>query len=556
MMLFFYIILLSLIPLLAVVYVHYRRKQRRKQAEEALWANWSKAKNGQHFNFTLIEKYFKNKVRDGVNSFQVITEKVSQDLYLNEVFEFVDRTVSKVGQQFLYYKLRVVYNDIEKLQRFDRLVEFFQQNEAQRRQCQLVLRALEKGESYYLEELIHGKPIQSPKWYPLVYVLSLSVLALSILAFTFPVLLLFLLPLFVANILIHYWNKENINHYLIALEEFGKAYGVGEKLSKIEAVRLHFPDTTFLHQLASLKSKMRWVSLNNKFEDDSTAIFYSLFELLKITFNLEILFFFALIRDVDKNREFLDELFQYIGEVDAAISTASFRSGSPVFCKPSFCEPKRLQIESLMHPLLDDCVPNDLQLSNKSLLLTGSNMAGKTTFIRSVGINLLLAQTLYTCTASNFTIPFSKIFTSIKITDDLLSEKSYYFEEVITIKTFLDSSHSSEPSVFILDEIFKGTNTVERISGGKAILSYLTKSNHFVFVSTHDIELTELLESQFDLYHFSESVQDAQLVFDHKLKPGQLKTRNAIKILKMSDYPMEIIDEANRIVTKMEDIYS
>ena len=551
---FVYIILLLFILILGVFYIRHQHLKKIKKAENELFAKWSRTKEGQYFNFPLIKRYFKNKISHGLDSFQVIPDKVSEDLYLDEVFEFVDTTVSKVGQQFLYYKLRVVSNDVEKLQHFDHLVENFLQNEEQRKQCQLTLRMLEKGESFYLEELIHGEPIQPPKWYPLVYVLSFSVLALTILTFAFPVLLFFLLPLFVANILIHYWNKENINYYIIALGEFGKAYSLGEKLSNVEFVKSQFPDTSFLQRLVPLKKKMRWVSLNSKFEDDTTAVLYSLFELLKITFNLEILFFFALIKDVEKNRASLDGLFQFIGEVDAAISIASYRSGLQLYCKPVFCEPKQLRVDGVTHPLIANCVPNDLQLSKRSLLLTGSNMSGKTTFVRSIGINMLLAQTIYTCTASTFVAPFSRIYTSIKISDDLLTEKSYYFEEVTTIKAFIDRSRNSEPAMFILDEIFKGTNTVERISGGKAILSYLSKSNHFVFVSTHDVELTEMLENQFDLYHFSESIHDAQLVFDHKLKRGPLRTRNAIKILQMSDYPSEIIEEANRIVNKIENI--
>ena len=223
------------------------------------------------------------------------------------------------------------------------------------------------------------------------------------------------------------------------------------------------------------------------------------------------------------------------------------------YCKPTFGPPKRLTVAHLKHPLLTHCVPNDLQLHGQSLLLTGSNMSGKTTFIRSVAINTLLAQTIYTCTASRFEAPFSNIYTSINLSDDLLSEKSYYLEEVITLKGFVERSRGSEPAIFVMDEIFKGTNTVERISAGKAVLSFLTKGNHLVLVSTHDIELTDLLKSQFALHHFSESVQQSQLVFDHKIKPGPLTTRNAIKILEMNHYPKEILEEANHLVDLLEE---
>lgn len=198
-----------------------------------------------------------------------------------------------------------------------------------------------------------------------------------------------------------------------------------------------------------------------------------------------------------------------------------------------------------MHPLIDNCVTNDLTLEGNSLLLTGSNMSGKTTFIRNVAINSILAQTLNICFAEEYSAPFFKLYSSIRIEDDLLDDTSYYLAEVLTIKELIEASQQESPCLFVLDEIFKGTNTVERISGGKAILSYLNKGNNMVLVSTHDIELTEILSKEkYKLYHFSEQIDNDELIFDYKLKDGELKTRNAIKILELHDYPSEIIMDA------------
>lgn len=227
-----------------------------------------------------------------------------------------------------------------------------------------------------------------------------------------------------------------------------------------------------------------------------------------------------------------------------ALSVASLRAGLPEFCKPEFGESKQFRFQELKHPLVKNCVPNELVLAQKSLLLTGSNMSGKTTFIRSLGLNLLLGQTLYTCAAAKFQAPFSRLYSSIKVADDLLQAKSYYLEEVSLIKEFMEAAANPEPALFILDEIFKGTNTVERIAAGKAVLSYLAQGNHTVLVSTHDVELTQLLSSQFELYHFTETVSNTDLVFDHKLKPGPLTTRNAIKILEINHFPEAVISDA------------
>jgi len=115
---------------------------------------------------------------------------------------------------------------------------------------------------------------------------------------------------------------------------------------------------------------------------------------------------------------------------------------------------------------------------------------------------------------------------------------------VLTIKEMVDNSFSAVPNLFLLDEIFKGTNTIERISAGKAVLSALTKAGNIVFVSTHDIELADLLKDEYELYHFSEKVNHNTVDFDYKLKDGKLKNRNAIRILQINDYPESIIEEA------------
>ena len=174
-------------------------------------------------------------------------------------------------------------------------------------------------------------------------------------------------------------------------------------------------------------------------------------------------------------------------------------------------------------------------------------MSGKTTFIRAIGINAISAMTINTCFASRFKLPVLKLFTAIRISDDLMNDKSYYFEEVLTIKNMIEKSQTNDSNLFLLDQIFKGTNTIERISAGKAVLSFLTRNSNVVFVSTHDIELTDMLNEEYDLYHFSEQVDNKTVDFDFKLKPGKLKNRNAIRILKINDYPDQIITEALEI---------
>lgn len=181
-------------------------------------------------------------------------------------------------------------------------------------------------------------------------------------------------------------------------------------------------------------------------------------------------------------------------------------------------------------------------------------MSGKTSFIRTIGISAITGLTINTCFAGQFSMPRMRIYSAIRISDDLMNDKSYYFEEVLTIKEMIDKSGNGKPNLFLLDEIFKGTNTVERISAGKAVLSFMAMAENIVFVSTHDIELADLLKDEYVLYHFSEKVDHKTVDFDYKLKEGKLKNRNAIRILQINDYPDDIINEAIEISKELDRI--
>ena len=178
-------------------------------------------------------------------------------------------------------------------------------------------------------------------------------------------------------------------------------------------------------------------------------------------------------------------------------------------------------------------------------------MSGKTTFIRTIGINAILAQTINTVCARRFALPPLKIFSAINMSDNLMEDTSYYYQEVKTIKEMIAESESREQNLFLLDEIFKGTNTVERVASGKSVLSYLNRGDNIVFVSSHDLELTDLLSSGFENYHFTESIENDQLKFDYKLKPGKLIHTNAIRILELNDYPEEITGDAKELAEKI-----
>jgi DNA mismatch repair ATPase MutS len=138
----------------------------------------------------------------------------------------------------------------------------------------------------------------------------------------------------------------------------------------------------------------------------------------------------------------------------------------------------------------------------------------------------------------------TNLFSVIRIQDDLTSASSYFFREVAEIKNIIDSTAKNEHAIILLDELFKGTNTIERIASAKAVLSFLAKKNCQIFASTHDLELTTLLKDEFELAFFSENIVENNIQFDYKLKLGVPKNGNAIKILELNGFPTEIVEEA------------
>ena len=144
------------------------------------------------------------------------------------------------------------------------------------------------------------------------------------------------------------------------------------------------------------------------------------------------------------------------------------------------------------------------------------------------------------------------IHAALMLSDSLSDGKSFYMKEVESIRDMLSYSQSEHTNLFLLDEIFKGTNTTERIAAAKAVLSFLNTSRNIVVVSTHDTELGTFLANEYDLYHFCETISEGMLSFDYKLKSGNLYQRNAIRILEINDYPASLIEDAYSVIRQIE----
>ncbi len=493
----------------------------------------------------MIADYFTKRQKDERD---ILTERVCNDLDFNSFFETIDYTTSKPGQQYLYNQLRSYSASQPDFAIQEDILKRFGENQSLFERVSAKLGKLNKYEAYYINQLFQDKLVEKPSWYWLVPVLSFASVALSVLAFFNLKFLSILIGVVVLNLVVHYWNKKNVMQYISAIPQLFLLCITAKELSKEQLAGM--PDVSKeLQTILKLKGYFRFFKVENGLGSDASLAFWGLFELIKITFLIEPILFFKTIEKINLYREQVHRIYSFVGQMDVFVSVYKLRQEAPYYCKPEIIDSNQLQVEAIYHPLVENCVSNDLHLNNCSALITGSNMSGKTSLIRAVGLNALAAYTLNTCFARKMGLPKLKLLSAIRISDDLLNSKSYYFEEVLTIRHMLEES-DQQPCLLLIDELFKGTNTTERIAIAKSTLSYMARNNSMVLVATHDIELAELLKGEFKLFHFCEKVNDKHIDFDYIIKKGPLKHTNAIKILEANGYPLEVLHAANKLVDR------
>lgn len=201
----------------------------------------------------------------------------------------------------------------------------------------------------------------------------------------------------------------------------------------------------------------------------------------------------------------------------------------------------------MTHPLLDHAVPNNLNTA-RSLLITGSNASGKSTFLKTTALCALLAQSICTCPAACWRASAFRIYSSMALDDSLETGESYYIVETRSLKRILDAAREkSEPPILcVVDEVLRGTNTVERIAASCEVLGALADRSVLCLAATHDIELCDLLEERYTLAHFEEKMGEHTMLFDYRLRPGRAVSRNAINLLQLMGFDEAVVAGAHR----------
>jgi len=241
-----------------------------------------------------------------------------------------------------------------------------------------------------------------------------------------------------------------------------------------------------------------------------------------------------------QNQTLVPKWFNAIAEIEVVNTFATLSFNHPEWCYPAIADEHfTLKAEDVGHPLIPEQqrVNNSFGIEGGARvdLITGSNMAGKSTFLRSLGINMILAYAGAPVCAKNFTVSISKLISSMRITDNLAENTSTFYAELKKLKSIIDEVNKHENLFILLDEILRGTNSLDRHTGSAALIKQLIKENAVALIATHDVELAKLekdFPSNISNYHFDVQVAGEELYFDYKLKEGICTSLNASLLMK------------------------
>jgi len=482
------------------------------------------------------------------------------DLNLDEVFAAIDRTQSTLGQHALYHRLRAAPL-APHLAAFEALVHRMTADAAARERAQVALACLQDPHGYDVWWLGRAGAVERHSWHVVFPFLTAAAVVLAVLAPVWSAAVTPLVAMLVINVAVRYVTHSRIEAITRSFRQCAPLIATAESLRFIggdDIEPIVSPLRTDLPTLARLKLISRWVNGDpfmlpvdaNPLILPLSDLVAAMYEYLNLAFLLDATGVYFAVRDLCRHGGSLARVTAAAGDVDAAISVASFRAGRSDWTQPDFRPATATsELTDLRHPLLVDAVPNSIALrSGRGVLVTGSNMSGKSTFLRTVGVNAVLAQTIHTCLAREYRAPVFHVRSCIGRADDLLTGKSYYIVEVEALLELVRVSADPAPQLFLLDELFRGTNAVERIAAGRAVLQELVSASgatkpHVVLAATHDGELVDLVEA-FDACHFGDSIGPDGLTFDYRLQHGPATNRNAIALLRLHGAPQTLLTEA------------
>ncbi len=467
-----------------------------------------------------------------------VDDKTWADLEFPRLFTDLDTTVTPLGSQALHRQLREYVDDPAELAARHALHVRLRDDAPLRERLQRALLPLRAPEHAQVVEALFGEPPQSPRrrWLPgLAGVCSLALLA-AVIGWSWSVWWwLAVLPINVAILYRHSWRV------LREMEQVAgclRMLGVADRLAGVRAEAVP-PLDRLRAEGGQRKLASRALSPLRlcKQEGVNWVVMW-----LNLAFLLELNVHLWTVGRFFRLRGRLRESFAQVAALDAAIAMASALVLYPRHCRPELAAVPRLEILEGRHPLLPDGVPNSIRLDGRSLLVTGSNMAGKTTFVKMLAINAILGRSMGFCLARHAVLPSLPVMAAIHGEHAVAAGKSHYFAQIEAIRGFLDGEARHGGGLFVLDEPFSGTNTMERIAIAAAVLRALGERS-LVLVTTHDVELQAMLGERYLLCHFQEN-PEVDGYFDYRLREGAATARNAIRLLARMGFPGDVVAAA------------
>ena len=461
------------------------------------------------------------------------------DLDMQAIFELINGTYSSIGSEALYQRLRNFhFNQTDDL---EELIQFYQENPEIREKIQFHFAGLGKHDNNFTKQYIaNGKKEKLGNLGLYVLLGLLPLISLILLVVIGPIGIFLLLGSILFNVIFYMTKKAKLETELESMRYLVQSISLANKLATIPTPR----QAEIRENSIPLKSIAKW---GFSFRVKSNSEADMLFEYLNLAFMSPFIAYNFVITRLSKYSQEAINLWSVLGEMEVAAAVLNFRTYFPISCQPEFAE-GGIKAEDIYHPLVEYSVVNPVDWQ-RNTLVTGSNASGKSTYVKSIAISAILSQTINTAIAEQFTMQPGHVLTSMAVEDDILAGDSYFVAEIKSIKRLLSQVKKGARCYCFIDEILKGTNTIERIAASSSVVTWLADYPSLSFVATHDIELTEMLKKQCDNVHFEETVtEDRGITFDYVLKQGPSVTRNAIALLKVMDYPEKIVDQAQKEV--------
>lgn len=468
------------------------------------------------------------------------------DLDLYRVFDQLNYTQSSIGAEALYQKMRLIKFQPEAS--LQELEDFFDHHPDLRLKVQVVMNQLGKKNHNMARSIVANPGKQDLRIYLSLYIFlaCLPVFSLFFLPFFKIQAMMVLVASATFNIIfssIRNWsNKMRLDRVSYLVRIFASA----EKIS-----HLAIPKQEALKQAVQPFKKTKVISgiLQSPTGSSDMEIILIYLNFLFLIPQIAQVYIYQQVRIHQKEAQ---EAINLLGELEVAISLLRHKRDVDLVCHPYFKKEGGIKGKGIYHPLLTDPVANDVRFE-KNMVISGDNASGKSTYLKMVAINCILAQGLGFAYGESLELSYGHVMTSMDVSDDIEVGDSYFITESKTILRMIESLEKSGFHYFFIDELFKGTNTIERIGSGLGIVRWLSRHDCLYMISSHDIELVAASGAVNDNYHFDSRYVDGEIVFDYQIKKGAAVTKNAVNTLKSLHFPSEITQTSQELIRQYEE---